>query len=161
MSSPPQIFDPFGDWSPDFSDYTFSYEDQKIYSPTGEPYDSQLISTCSQMWESGTDPNLSLKQLLESEFAASKPDVTDPTDVMPDRAFETTTDFTFFEDASFAGPILRSVQNSKTKDLTGYFILPAKYCTRIRSRANNHSIPTPLVWVASENIADSIRAKFE
>lgn len=162
IREPQTPFDPFGDWTPDFSNYQYNPEDQLIYSPTGEVYDSPQATIQAQaIHAQGSDPQPTLQQLLEAEFNANKPDVSDPADLMPEFTHERTETHIFFNDSSFSGPILRSDFQCKTKDLQGYLILPARFVTRIRTRGSNHDIPTPLVWVPSESVNDDIRARFE
>lgn len=156
------IFDPFSDYTPDFSEYTFDVETNQIIDPEGNPYTSNVTNICSQIISQTGELNQpTLKQLLESEFENSKPTPTDPSEIMPAQLFQLEEQFTYFEDASFAAPSLRSLQSCMTKHLTGYLILPAKFVCRIRTRNSNHDVPTPLVWVPAENISDEIRSKFE
>lgn len=162
ITTPQTPFDPFGDWTPDFSNFQYNPEDQQIYSPNGEIYNSPQATIQAQaIHAQGADPQPTLQQLLEAEFNANKPDVSDPADLMPEFPYERCDGFIFFNDSSFAGPILRSEQEARTKDLAGYLILPACYITRIRTRLSNHDIPTPVVFVQPDIIPDTIRAKFE
>ena len=156
------LFDPFSDYTPDFSGYTFNMETNQVLDSEGNPYPSNVSNVCSQILsQTGELSQPTLKQLLESEFENSKPSYTDPSEIMPQKIFQLEDQFTYFEDSSFAAPSLRSLQNCMTKHLDGYLIIPAKYVCRIRTRNSNHDIPTPLVWVPSELIHDEIRAKFE
>lgn len=156
------IFDPFSDYTPDFSEYTYDAETNQIIDPEGNPYESDVSNICSQIvTQTGELGQQTLKQLLESAFENSKPVPTDPSEIMPAQIFQLEEQFTYFEDASFAAPSLRSLQNCMTKHLSGYLLLPAKFVCRIRTRNSNHDVPTPLVWVPAETISDEIRSKFE
>ena len=146
-SDTPSIFDPFGDYCPDFSNYEYDIDSQQILDGQGHVYNSSIIPTLQAIVDQGEDPQPSLKQLLEAEFENSKPAPQDPTDIMPTYTHKKLGDYIYFPDCSFAGPHLRSEQECKTKELGGYLILPAKYCTRIRSRQANHNVPTPVLYV--------------
>ena len=152
MESFPEQFDPFGDFCPDFAGYQFDPDQGSILDNDGNPYDAPAATErCQTLAEGGVDPNPSLKQLLEAQFAASRPEPQDPVDTMPENVFYEHEGCYFFNDSAFLGVTMRGLQNCKNPDLTGWIILPAKYNSRIRSRYSNHGVPTKAVWVPQEN----------
>ena len=158
----PIVFDPFSEYTPDFSEFTIDYNSQSILDDHGEVYNSQVATQQVQsLIQQDIDPQPTLKQLLEAAFQAEKQPPSDPTDLMPEQVFQKHENFIHFHDSSFAGPYLRSEFNCKNKDLPGYIILPAPLIPRIRSRGSNHQLPTPIIWVSSETIPEEIRNKFE
>ncbi len=162
MSQDFDVFDPFCDFCPDFSEYGFDDTSSQVLDPCGNPYETGITQNYIQSVEQGSDPQITLRSMLEQEFQSRRREVSDPTDVMPQDApvFRRIDDNSvYFYDVSFAGPTLRSEQQCKTKDLQGFVILPARYCTTIRSRAGNHSIPTPALYI--REVDPSISAQFE
>nr|QRV61580.1 hypothetical protein [Circular ssDNA virus sp.] len=162
MSQDFDVFDPFSDYCPDFSQYGFDESSSQVLDPYGNPYDTTILPSFVQSVEQGSDPQVTLRSMLEQEFQSQRREVTDPTDVMPQDApvFKRIDDNSvIFYDVSFAGPTLRSEQQCKTKDLQGFIILPARYCTTVRSRAGNHSHPTPALYL--KEVDPSISAQFE
>lgn len=158
----PEFFDPFQDYVPDFSEHYFDFEsDQIIDGNSGFPYDDPDVqNACKSLVASGTDPNPTLRQLLEAHFEKNRPPVSDATDLMPAKIYERRGDSIYFPDAAFCGPTLRSEQSvSKTRDLEGFLVLPARYCTAIRSRRSNHDTPTPVLYLKS--VDSEISALFE
>ena len=154
-------FDPFGDWTPDYTEYQWNPDDGLIYDPNGEVFDSPVSTQASHLFQQGHDPNESLKTLLEQQFQASRPEPTDPADVMPEGPiYARSQDKIFFHDSAFARSILCSEQGVSTKELEGFIIMPAKYVTRIRSRAGNHGTPTPIVYLHSDEVAQEILNHF-
>lgn len=162
MSQDFDVFDPFSDFTPDFSQYGYDPSTSTVLSPTGEPYETGIIPAFEESVQQGADPQVTLRAMLEQEFQSQKREITDPTDVMPQDApvfRRLDENSVLFHDVSFAGPTLRSEQQCKTKELQGFLILPARYCTAIRSRAGNHSIPTPALFI--KEVDHSISAQFE
>lgn len=156
------VFDPFNDYCPDFSQYGYDEESEQVIDADGNPYDTTITEQFVQSVEQGSDPTVTLRSLLEQEFQNSRREVTDPTDVMPQDApvfKRVDSNSILFYDVSFAGPTLRSEQQCKTKELEGYIVLPARYCTAIRSRASNHSLPTPALFL--REVDQTISAQFE
>lgn len=162
MSQDIDLFDPFGDFCPDFSEYGFDQATAQVVDPAGNPYETTITDNFIQSVEQGSDPAVTLRSMLEQEFQSNKREATDPTDVMPQDApvFKRVDENSvLFHDVSFAGPTLRSEQQCKTRELEGFLILPARFCTAIRSRASNHSLPTPALYM--KELDPSISALFE
>lgn len=162
MSQDFDVFDPFSDFTPDFSQYGYDPSTSTVLSPTGETYETGIIPAFEESVQQGADPQVTLRSMLEQEFQSQKREITDPTDVMPQDApvfRRLDENSVLFHDVSFAGPTLRSEQQCKTKELQGFLILPARYCTAIRSRSGNHSIPTPALFI--KEVDPSISAQFE
>lgn len=162
MSQDFDVFDPFSDYTPDFSQYGFEPSTQAVLDESGNPYETSIIPNFIETVQQGADPQVTLRSMLEQEFQSQRREVTDPTDVMPQDAAvfkRLDENSVLFHDVSFAGPTLRSEQQCKTKDLQGFLILPARYCTAIRSRASNHSLPTPALFI--KEVDPTISAQFE
>lgn len=162
MSQDFDVFDPFSDYCPDFSQYGFDEASSQVLDPSGNPYETQITGNFLQSVEQGSDPAVTLRSMLEQEYQTNRREVTDPTDVMPQDApvfRRLDENSVLFHDVSFAGPTLRSEQQCKTRELQGFLILPARFCTAIRSRAGNHSLPTPALFV--KEVDPSVSALFE
>ena len=83
------LFDPFSDYTPDFSGYTFNMETNQVLDSEGNPYPSNVSNVCSQILsQTGELSQPTLKQLLESEFENSKPSYTDPSEIMLQKIFQ-------------------------------------------------------------------------
>lgn len=157
----PDFFDPFGEYVPDYTGFTFDFDDGLIKSPEGEIIDSPVTSICHQMAQQGTDPNPTLKQLLENEFSKSNAkEVQDPADTLPDQPYQRIGDKFLFSDSSFARSVLTSEQNCRNKDLRGWIIMPACQISSIRSRTSTHTKCFPLLWLPDEEMPEEIRAYF-
>lgn len=162
MSQDFDVFDPFSDFTPDFSQYGYESSTSTVFDEFGNPYETAILPSFEETVQQGADPQVTLQSMLEQEFQSKRREVTDPTDVMPQDApvFKRLDENSvLFHDVSFAGPTLRSEQQCKTKDLQGFLILPARYCTAIRSRASNHSLPTPALYI--KEVDPMISAQFE
>lgn len=148
--NPEDVFDPFSEYVPDFSEYCYDPSSQTIYDGEGQPYETQVTTVCNTMYQCDQDPNSSLKQLLSQDYESHRPEVTDPTDTMPkdnpiyNRINE---EAIFFHDVAFAAPVLRSEQQCKTAELKGYIIVPASSATAIRSRASNHNKTVSALYI--------------
>ena len=161
ISDGPEYFDPFQDMVPDYSNYSWDPE-IGIIDNQGQPYSCESVSLmCQSISESGEDPNQSLKSLLEAEFQKTREEVSDPVDIVPDSIFQIVDDGIYFKDSAFVSATLTSLQQCRRKDVQGYIIMPARYCSRIRSRAANHNVPTPVFFITEENVPEAIRAKFD
>ena len=157
----PDFFDPFGEYCPDFTGYEFDFEDGIIKSPSGEVVDSPATSICQSMAAEGTDPNPSLKELLEAEFSKSnQKEVVDPADTLPDQPYQRIGDKFFFTDSSFARSVLTSEQGCKNKNLRGWILMPANQISAIRSRTTTHMKCFPLLWLPDDEMPQEIRAYF-
>lgn len=162
MSQDFDVFDPFSDYTPDFSQYGYDPSTSTVFDESGNPYATTILPNFVETVQQGADPQVTLRSMLEQEFQSQRREVTDPTDVMPQDATvfkRLDENSVLFHDVSFAGPTLRSEQQCKTKDLQGFLILPARYCTAIRSRASNHSLPTPALYI--REVDPTISAQFE
>ena len=98
---------------------------------------------------------------MEAEFQKTREEVSDPVDIVPDSIFQIVDDGIYFKDSAFVSATLTSLQQCRRKDVQGYIIMPARYCSRIRSRAANHNVPTPVFFITEENVPEAIRAKFD
>lgn len=156
----PDFFDPFGEYVPDYTGFTFDYDDGLIKSPDGEVFESPVTSVAYQMAEQGKDPNPTLKQLLEAQFQANPPEYKDPADTLPDQPYQKIGSKFLFTDSSFARSVLTSEQSCKNKDLRGWIIMPACQISSVRSRTNSHQKNVPLLWLPDEEISSDIRALF-
>lgn len=156
----PDFFDPFNEYVPDYTGFIFDYDDGLIKSPDGEVFDSPATSIAYKMAEEGTDPNPTLKQLLENQFQANPPDYKDPADTLPDQPYQKIGPAIFFTDSSFARSVLTSEQNCKNKELNGWIVMPANQITAVRSRASSHQKNIPIVWLPNDDIHSDIRALF-
>ena len=157
----PEFFDPYGEYCPDYTGYTFDLDEGVIVNPDGEVFESPVTSIAFQMAEEGKDPNPTLKQLLEKQHTDNPPEFLDPADALPDQPYSRHGNSIFFNDSSFARSVLTSEQSCKNKELTGWLIIPARQVTTIRSRASNHQKNNPILWIPDDEIDSEIRALFE
>ena len=156
----PEFFDPFGEYCPDFSGYMFDLEDGQIKSPEGEVVETPATSICHEMAQQGTDPNPTLKQILENEFSKTKPEITDPADTLPDQPYQRIGDKFLFKDSSFARSVLTSEQSCKNKNLRSWILMPANQISSVRSRTTTHHKCFPILWLPDDEITQEIRALF-
>lgn len=150
MEDSPNIFDPWHDYVPDFSQYSFDPDTGVILDPQQNPVDQPYAQQVSQIIQNSpnTEELPTLQTLLEAEFQNAKPEPQDPSDIMPEQVYTRNSDSTiFFPDCAFAGPILRSEQQVKNRDLQGFILIPACYVPRIRSRYSNHGKLTPCLYI--------------
>lgn len=157
----PEFFDPYGEYCPDYTGYTFDLDEGVIVDPEGEVFESPVTSIAFQMAEEGTDPNPTLKQLLEKEHADHPPEYLDPADALPDQPYKKVESMIYFTDSSFARSVLTSEQNCKNKELKGWIVMPAYQVTAVRSRLSSHQKNIPVLWLPDEDLDESVRALFE
>ena len=142
----PGVFDPLGYDIPDYDAWQYDEELQSIIDENAQPIElsPQEISAATPLVEQGLSPLntvINLRKQADEENAPS-----DPLDLMPEKAFKMVDDGIFFYDSSFAGPVLRSMQNTNQKGLQGWLILPASSVARIRTRKGNHGAITQVFW---------------
>lgn len=152
MEDIPNIFDPWNDYVPDFSEFTFDPDSGFILDDQQNPVQQDYAQQVSQTIQNSPNPEElpTLKTLLEAEFQNHKQDPQDPSDLMPNQVYTRNPDSTiFFPDVAFAGPILRSEQQVQNKNLQGFIVIPACYVPRVRSRYGNHGKLTPCLYLPS------------
>lgn len=150
MEDSPNIFDPWNDYVPDFSEFSFDPSSGLILDPQQNPVQQEYAQQVSQIIQNSPNPEElpTLKSLLEAEFQNHKQEPQDPSDIMPQQVYTKNLDSTiFFPDVAFAGPVLRSEQQVKNQDLQGFILIPARYVPRVRSRYGNHGKLTPCLYL--------------
>lgn len=164
----PDVYDPFGETLPTYNDLYYDADSQSFLLPNhDEPIeipDNILQPILSILEDDPQDDQkratTTLRAELERLMEEKLPQEADQT--LPKQIFQMKeAGIIFFDDSTFAGPTLRSLQGvKKNSQLGGYIILKASDCARIRSRISNHSKVTSCVYVPSQ-ILEGVGAFFE
>ena len=162
MESEADVFDPFMEsqevwdqfcsnplWNGETQEYGF-IDDSNEFKPVPTEPPTQPVA----QWQEQTGN--SLVEVPKNIVANIKPvdpteEYTDRQDFLPSQiAIPTDTGY-YFRDSSFAKSFLCSLQGvSNSRQLTGSIIIPAKFCTRLRSGPANHSTMTYCYYVPEE-----------
>lgn len=143
----PSIFDPLGQEMPQYENWSYDEELQAIIDENSQPIELSPKEeiTIQNFVNQGMSP---LNVIINSRKEKDEENIpTDAIDFMPEKAFKMLDDGIFFYDSSFAGPVLRSLQNTNQKGLKGWLILPATSVARIRTRKGSHGCVTQVLWV--------------
>lgn len=147
----PSVFDPLGWETPEYEQWTYDEDMQQIIDANAQPvelspYEENLAEP---LIANGISPLSKIIDFRKQEEEQHAPE--DPVDLMPEQPFVQTQDGILFHDSSFAGPVLRSLQNTNQKGLTGWLILPATSVCRIRTKKGSHGLTTKVLWVPEIN----------
>lgn len=156
----PSYFDPFDEiiespfyYNPSYNDYGFFNSDNEwVSSPLGEDV---IAQTLDAMIQQTPDPpeeqvNAQLQAQLQQQHQNTGPE--DRSDILPNVIFKHVSDgCIFFPDLAFARSTISSLQSvSKSKDLKGYFLIPARFISRIRSGPGCHNKQTSGLFLSPE-----------
>lgn len=162
MESEANVFDPFMEsqeiwesfcsnpiWNGETQEYGFIDNDNEFHSvPVEEPTKN------IQKWQE--ENSNCLVEVPEDIVKKIQPydqtsEYTDRQDFLPSQiAIPTDTGY-YFQDSSFVKSFLCSLQGvSNSRQLSGTLIIPAKFCTRLRSGPANHSTMTYCYYVPEE-----------
>ena len=164
----PDVYDPFGETNPSYDELYYDGDSQSFLLPNQEqPVEipDTILEPILHILED--DPQdeqkratTTLKAELERLMEEKLPQEADQT--LPKQIFQMKeAGIIFFDDSTFAGPTLRSLQGvTKNAQLGGFIILKASDCARIRSRISNHSKVTACLYVPTQ-ILEGVGAFFE
>lgn len=143
----PTIFDPLGQEANEYESWQYDPELQTIIDENAQPVElsPKEINAAQPYIEKGLSPLPAVINIRKQIDEENMP--IDSLDFMPEKAFKMLDDGIFFYDSSFAGPVLRSIQNTNQKGLQGWLILPATSVARIRTRKGSHGCVTQVLWV--------------
>lgn len=156
----PEVFDPYGELLPDFENCYYENESDTFFVD-GNPFPltDNISMQKDNLVRQGLDPTNYIVENLKKDQEEKAPQSAD--EVLPERMFTVLEDGRiFFDDASFIGPTMRSIQNCKQKDLKGWMLLPVASSCRIRSRLSNHGTMTKVLFIPDEAVTDDVRALF-
>lgn len=164
----PDVYDPYGELNPNYDDLYYDPDSQSFYAGDNETPleipDSVVQSISGCLENDPTDSSKRAAQTLRSELERlmeeKLPQEAD--EALPKQIFSMKeAGIIYFNDSSFAGPTLRSLQGvTKNVELRGFAIIKASDVSRIRSRVANHNRVTTLLYVPPE-VLEGIGAFFE
>lgn len=159
MEDFPDFFDPFNEIKEDI-DLQFD-PDTAQWSLNGEEYQvpEQFVPMVNDKIQNDQDPQPFLKQMLENLM---QDEDKEREDTLPKTIFKDVgCGCIYFTDTAFFGSTIRSFQNCTQDQMQGWIIMPAKYCSRIRSRYSNHLKFTPSLFVPPGTDLDNFAQFFE
>ena len=144
MESSQEYFDPYSEFSPNYSDLTYDEETDQ-FSSNGSPIELEdnVRQLVSHLVTDGQDPVQSLRQVLES-MMQPPPETRDDL-ISEDPDSEIHDDYEFWRDALLWKQYAKNQQQRPLRSLQGWVVIPAKLASGLRTDSRRK--PLPMIWL--------------